>query len=118
MTVSLIGAGPGDPGLMTVKGLDRLRRAEVLVYDRLVAAELVDEAPDGCLRISRGALTQAEINELRVRHGGRGRRVVRLKGGDPFVFGRGSEEALALLRAGIDFEVVPGVSALAAVPAA
>ena len=119
MTVSLVGAGPGDPGLITVRALDRIQRAQVLVYDRLVAPELVEEAPKGALLIGRGSLRQAQINELLVRHGRRrGVRVVRLKGGDPFVFGRGGEEALALLRAGIPFEVVPGVSALSSVPAA
>ncbi|HEV3403798.1 MAG TPA: uroporphyrinogen-III C-methyltransferase [Gaiellaceae bacterium] len=115
MSVALVGAGPGDPGLITVRGLERVRAAEVLVYDRLVAAELVAEAPG--MKVPRGSLPQHEINDILVRHGRR-RRVVRLKGGDPFVFGRGGEEALALVRAGIAFEVIPGVSALAAVPAA
>ncbi|HEY2936799.1 MAG TPA: uroporphyrinogen-III C-methyltransferase [Gaiellaceae bacterium] len=118
MMVSLVGAGPGDPGLITTRGLDLLRRAQVLVYDRLVARELVQEAPIGCLLISRDGLSQEQVNELLVKHGRRGRRVVRLKGGDPFLFGRGGEEALALRRAGVPFEVVPGVSALASVPAA
>jgi uroporphyrin-III C-methyltransferase len=117
-TVFLVGAGPGDPGLITARGLDLLRRAQVLVYDRLVARELVQEAPIGCLLISRDGLSQEQVNELLVKHGRRGRRVVRLKGGDPFLFGRGGEEALALRRAGVLFEVVPGVSALASVPAA
>jgi len=115
MSVALVGAGPGDPGLITVRGLERVRDAEVLVYDRLVAPELVAEAPG--MKVPRGSLTQEEINDVLVLHGRR-RRVVRLKGGDPFVFGRGGEEALALVRAGIPFEVIPGVSALAAVPAA
>jgi len=118
VTVHLVGAGPGDPGLITARGLDRLRRAQVLVYDRLVARELVEEAPTGCLLISRDGLAQERVNELLVRHGRRGRRVVRLKGGDPFLFGRGGEEALALRHAGVPFEVVPGVSALASVPGA
>ncbi len=118
MTVSLVGAGPGDPGLITARGLERLRSAQVLVHDRLVAPELVQEAPTGCLLISRDELGQREINDLLVKHGRRGRRVVRLKGGDPFLFGRGGEEALALRHAGVPFEVVPGVSALASVPAA
>lgn len=116
MTVSLVGAGPGDPELITVRGLSRVRTSEVLVYDRLVAGEIVHEAPIGALRIPRDGLSQEEINALLVVHGRRGRRVVRLKGGDPFVFGRGGEEALALARAGIPFELVPGVSAIAAVP--
>jgi uroporphyrin-III C-methyltransferase len=116
MTVSLVGAGPGDPELITVRGLARVRACEVLVYDRLVAQEIVDEAPIGSRRISRDGLTQDDINRLLVAHGRRGRRVVRLKGGDPFVFGRGGEEALALVRAHVPFELVPGVSSIAAVP--
>jgi uroporphyrin-III C-methyltransferase len=116
VTVSLVGAGPGDPELITVRGLARVRECEVLVYDRLVAHEIVGEAPIGSLRISRDGLSQDDINGLLVAHGRRGRRVVRLKGGDPFVFGRGGEEALALVRAGVPFELVPGVSSIAAVP--
>ena len=116
--VYLVGAGPGDPGLITVRGLDLLRRCDALVYDRLVAPELLDEAPSEALRISRDPLSQDEISELLVRLGRRGLEVVRLKGGDPFLFGRGGEEALALARAGVRFEVVPGVSSLTAVPAA
>jgi uroporphyrin-III C-methyltransferase len=118
MTVSLVGAGPGDPELITLRGLARVREAEVLVYDRLVASELVDEAPPGCARISREGLSQDDISALLVAHGRRGRSVVRLKGGDPFVFGRGGEEALALVRARVPFEIVPGVSSLASVPQA
>ena len=118
MTVSLVGAGPGDPELITVKGLARVRAAEVLVYDRLVAGEIVAEAPIGCVRISRDGLSQDDINGLLVAHGRRRARVVRLKGGDPFVFGRGGEEALALVQAGVPFELVPGVSSIAAVPEA
>jgi len=117
MTVSLVGAGPGDPELITLRGLARVRACEVLVYDRLVAPELVAEAPLGSMRISREGLSQDDINTLLVVHGRR-RRVVRLKGGDPFVFGRGGEEALALVRAQVPFEIVPGVSSLAAVPQA
>ena len=116
MTVSLVGAGPGDPELITLRGLARVRACEVLVHDRLVAQEIVAEAPIGSLRISRDGLTQDDINGLLVAHGRRGRRVVRLKGGDPFVFGRGGEEALALVHAGVPFDVVPGVSSIAAVP--
>ena len=118
MSVYLVGAGPGDPELITVRGLDLLRRCDVLVYDRLVAPQLVDEAPAEALRIPREPLGQAAINDLLVAYGRRGLEVVRLKGGDPFVFGRGSEEALALAEAGVRFEVVPGVSSLQAVPAA
>ena len=115
MSVSLVGAGPGDPELITVRGLARVRACEVLVYDRLVAREIVDEAPAHAVLIARDELEQEQVNELLVRHG-RARRVVRLKGGDPFVFGRGGEEALALADAGVPFELVPGVSSIAAVP--
>ena len=121
--VYLVGAGPGAPDLLTLRGLRVLRRAEVLVYDRLVDRRLLDEAPRRALRIFAGktsghhSLEQQEINALLVEHARRGCRVVRLKGGDPFVFGRGGEEALALVRAGIAVEVVPGVSAAVAVPA-
>jgi uroporphyrin-III C-methyltransferase len=118
MSVSLVGAGPGDPGLITVRGLERVRACEVFVYDRLVAPELVAEAPASALRIARDGRTQEAVNALLVSHGSQGRTVVRLKGGDPFVFGRGGEEALALASAGVPFEIVPGVSSLGAVPAA
>jgi uroporphyrin-III C-methyltransferase len=118
MTVYLVGAGPGDPGLITARGLDLIRSCDVLVHDRLVADELVAEAPDDAWVISRDGVDQAALNELIVDYGRAGLDVVRLKGGDPFVFGRGGEEALALKEAGIAFEVVPGVSSLAAVPAA
>jgi uroporphyrin-III C-methyltransferase len=117
VSVALVGAGPGDPELITVRGLHRVRAAEVLVYDRLVADELVAEAPAQTLRIARDDLSQAEVNAALVHHGRRSF-VVRLKGGDPFVFGRGGEEALALAQAGIPFELVPGVSSIAAVPEA
>ena len=117
MTVFLVGAGPGDPGLITAKGLDLVRSCEALVYDVLVSPELVAEAPDDALLIARESIGQAKLNELLVDLGRRGLEVVRLKGGDPFVFGRGGEEALALAAAEIPFEVVPGVSAISAVPA-
>ena len=117
MTVFLVGAGPGDPGLITARGLDLVRRCDVIVHDTLVADELVDEAPADAVRIGRERLEQDEINHLLVLYGRRGLDVVRLKGGDPFVFGRGGEEALALAEAGVPFEVVPGVSSLSAVPA-
>jgi uroporphyrin-III C-methyltransferase len=116
MTVSLVGAGPGDPELITVRGLARVRACDVIVFDRLVAPELVVEAPADALRVERDRLDQEDVNRLLVAHGRRGRPVVRLKGGDPFVFGRGGEEALALARAGVSFEVIPGVSSLSAVP--
>jgi ferredoxin-nitrate reductase len=114
--VHLVGAGPGDPELITLRGLRLLRECEVVIYDRLVAPELVEEVPADALRIDRSSLDQEQVTLLLLRHARAGRRVVRLKGGDPFVFGRGSEEALALLAAGIDCEVVPGVSSLSAVP--
>jgi len=118
MSVYLVGAGPGDPGLITAKGLELVRSCDVLVYDRLVAPELVGEAPADALRIGREPLRQDAVNELLVAYGRRGLTVVRLKGGDPFVFGRGGEEALALAGADLAFEVVPGVSSLSSVPAA
>jgi uroporphyrin-III C-methyltransferase len=99
-----------------VRALELVRACDVLVYDRLVAPELVAEAV-GATRIARETLTQTEVNETLVHHGKRGRAVVRLKGGDPFVFGRGGEEAQALAEAGVPFDVVPGVSTLTAVPA-
>ncbi len=124
MTVWLVGAGPGDPGLITVKGLEVLRRADVLLYDRLIAPELIEEAPAGALRIYVGkdpdgpAMRQGRINELLVEHGATGRTVVRLKGGDPFVFGQGGEEVAVLGEAGIDVQVIPGITSALAVPAA
>jgi uroporphyrinogen III methyltransferase/synthase len=122
MTVYLVGAGPGDPGLLTVRGADLLGRAEVVVHDRLADASLLDLAPPGARRIDvgkepGGPIQQAEINALLVREGQAGRKVVRLKGGDPFVFGRGGEEILALQAAGVPFEVVPGITSAVAVPA-
>jgi uroporphyrin-III C-methyltransferase len=117
VTVYLVGAGPGDPGLITARGLELIRTCDVLVYDVLVAPELVAEAPEEAELISRERVRQEELNDLLVDHGRQGVAVVRLKGGDPFVFGRGGEEALALAAAGVPFEVVPGVSAMSAVPA-
>ena len=114
--VWLVGAGPGDPGLVTAAGLEALRRAEVVLYDRLAPAALLEEcAPDAELidagkAPGRAALSQDEINAALVAHGGAGKRVVRLKGGDPFVFGRGGEELAALAAAGIPATVVPGVT--------
>ncbi len=116
MSVAIVGAGPGDPGLITVRGLALVEACDVLVYDRLVSAELVERAEQAEL-VARDELTQAEVNEVLVEEGGRGRAVVRLKGGDPFVFGRGGEEVLALAEAGVPFEVVPGLSTLTALPA-
>jgi uroporphyrinogen III methyltransferase / synthase len=117
MTVWLVGAGPGDPGLITARGLELVRSCDALVYDRLVAEELVQEARADAVLVPRDAHEQEEINSLLVRLARQGYDVVRLKGGDPFVFGRGGEEALALAEGGIEFEVVPGVSSLSAVPA-
>ena len=122
--VVLVGAGPGDPDLITRRGLDRLRRADVVVYDLLVPPELLDEAPRGALRIFAGkaagrhCASQSAINAIVIHHASMGRFVVRLKGGDPFVFGRGGEEVDACRRAGVAVEVVPGVSSALAAPAA
>jgi uroporphyrinogen III methyltransferase/synthase len=122
MTVYLVGAGPGDPGLLTVRGAELLARADVIVHDRLSEISLLELAPAGAERVDVGKspgapVNQEEINALLVERGRRGLCVVRLKGGDPFVFGRGGEEALALAEAGVAFEVVPGISAAVAVPA-
>jgi uroporphyrin-III C-methyltransferase len=119
----LVGAGPGRPDLITVRGLRLLQRAEVVIYDHLIARELLDEAPPAAERIFAGkdpqhhTLSQEAITRLLVEQVQRGRQVVRLKGGDPFVFGRGGEEALALVHAGLPFEVVPGVTSAVAAPA-
>jgi uroporphyrinogen III methyltransferase/synthase len=123
VTVYLVGAGPGDPGLLTVRGAEVLRKADVVVYDRLSVASLLDLAPTTAERISVGkspghsSMKQEDINALLVERGRAGQEVVRLKGGDPFVFARGGEEAEALRAAGIDFEVVPGITSAVAVPA-
>lgn len=117
MSVYLVGAGPGNPGLITARGLELVRSCDVLVYDRLVSEELVAEAPTDAICIPRDDFGQTELNALLVSLGRRSLEVVRLKGGDPFVFGRGGEEALALAEAGVPCEVVPGVSSLASVPA-
>src|SRR5260370_12892314 len=121
--VFLVGAGPGDPELITLKGLRCLRQAQVVVYDRLICPDLLDEASSQAIRVfvgkepGRHSMKQEEINMLLITYAQQGRLVVRLKGGDPFVFGRGGEEALALADAGIPFEIVPGVSSAIAVPA-
>jgi uroporphyrin-III C-methyltransferase len=121
--VYLIGAGPGDLELITVKGLRYLQTADVVLYDRLISMDLLDEARADAERVFVGkgprchTMSQAEINALMIAYARSGRTVVRLKGGDPYVFGRGGEEAVALAQAGIPFEVVPGVSSAIAVPA-
>jgi uroporphyrin-III C-methyltransferase len=122
-TVYIVGAGPGDPGLITVKGLRLLQQADVVVYDRLIPDELLDEARAEAELIYvgkspyRSGITQDAINATLIEKAREGWIVVRLKGGDPFVFGRGGEEALACNHAGIPFEIVPGVSSAIAVPA-
>ncbi|MCA0458117.1 MAG: uroporphyrinogen-III C-methyltransferase [Chloroflexi bacterium] len=121
--VVLVGAGPGDAGLITVKGLKILQQADVVLYDRLIPLALLDELRADAERIDVGKMptkhrvAQEDINRLLIEHARQGKLVVRLKGGDPFVFGRGGEEALACHAAGIRFEVVPGVSSAIAVPA-
>ena len=122
-TVYLVGAGPGDPGLLTLRAAELLRDADVLLYDALVSDAIVALAPERCDRIFVGkrggapSMAQSEIEALMVAHARDGHSVVRLKGGDPFVFGRGGEEAQALRAAGIDFEIVPGVTSATAAPA-
>src|SRR5829696_3636146 len=121
--VYLVGAGPGDPALMTRRSLELIAAADAILYDRLIPPGALDGAqPDAQLRYvgkepGAAALTQEETNELLVELAHAGKRVVRLKGGDPFVFGRGGEEAEALAAAGVPFEVVPGVTAGVAAPA-
>ena len=122
MTVYLVGAGPGDPGLLTVRAAEVLAAAEVVVHDRLAEATLLDLAPAAARRIDvgkapGGPIRQDRINDLLVSLAAEHATVVRLKGGDPFVFGRGGEEALALAGAGVDFEVVPGITSAVAVAA-
>jgi uroporphyrin-III C-methyltransferase len=122
-SVYLIGAGPGDPDLITLKGLRLIQQADVIIYDRLIPDELLGEARPGAELINAGKaptkhrLSQDDINVTMVKKALQGKRVVRLKGGDPLVFGRGSEEALVCHDYGIPFEIVPGISSSYAVPA-
>lgn len=120
--VYLVGAGPGDPGLFTLKGLELLRSADVVMYDALANPDLLKECRAGAELIDAGKrsrdhhLSQWQTNELLVRYAQEGKVVVRLKGGDPFLFGRGAEEAEELRRAGVEVHVVPGVSSSISVP--
>jgi uroporphyrin-III C-methyltransferase len=119
--VSLVGAGPGDPELLTLRALRRLREADLVLNDALVHTDLLDLAPKAQRfyvgkRAGRHSIDQAGIHHLMIRGAKRGQRVVRLKAGDPFVFGRGGEEALALEAAGVAYEVVPGLSSATAAP--
>lgn len=122
-TVTLVGGGPGDPDLITVAGLKAIRQADVVLYDRLAPAEVLDEAPADAERIPVGKVPQGayvpqeEINRLLIAHARGGRRVVRLKGGDCFVFGRGGEEWQACAEAGVPVRVVPGVTSSTSGPA-
>jgi uroporphyrin-III C-methyltransferase/precorrin-2 dehydrogenase/sirohydrochlorin ferrochelatase len=121
--VSLVGAGPGDPGLLTRAAVARLRKADLVLYDALVDPGILKYARRAQKffvgkRAKRHAMTQHAIHALMIRAARRGKQVVRLKGGDPFVFGRGGEEALALESAGIPYDVVPGITSAVAAPAA
>lgn len=115
--VHIVGAGPGDPELITVKALKRIQSADVILYDRLVDNRLLDNAKPGAQLIYCGkapgahAMRQEQIHKLLIQHALKGKDVVRLKGGDPYIFGRGGEEAIALAEKGITFEVVPGITA-------
>lgn len=121
--VHIVGAGPGDPELITVRGARLLESADVVLYDRLVHPDLLELTKPHAVRVfvgkrcGKASITQAEINRTMIHYARAGNRVVRLKGGDPFVFGRGGEECLELAEANIPFEVVPGVTSATSVPA-
>ncbi len=114
--VFIVGAGPGDPGLITLNALEKLKQADVVVYDRLINNELLSFCSEDCERVFVGkesgyhVIKQDKITEILIKKSKAGLNVVRLKGGDPFVFGRGSEEALDLKKAGIEFEIIPGIT--------
>ena len=120
--VFIVGAGPGDPGLITVNALEKLKLADVVVYDRLINEELLSNCKNDCEKVFVGkeagfhAIEQDKINEILISKSKRGLTVVRLKGGNPFVFGRGSEEAITLKKAGINFEIIPGITSGIAAP--
>ena len=121
--VYLVGAGPGDPGLLTLKGLEAIKAADCIIYDFLANSRLLDYAGEGVKTIyvgkkgSEKTLPQEDINRLIIKKALEGKTVVRLKGGDPFIFGRGGEEAEELAASGIEFEIVPGVTSAIAAPA-
>lgn len=121
--VAIVGAGPGDFDLITVRGLKAIQRADVILYDRLINQELLQEAKPGAALLYCGKqpqnhfMTQEEINQLLIDYALQGKEVTRLKGGDPFIFGRGGEEAQALSQSGIPFEIVPGITSGIAAPA-
>jgi uroporphyrin-III C-methyltransferase len=122
-TLYLVGAGPGDPELITIKALRILKSAEVVLYDALVNSQLLEHLPAQCIKVFVGkrlhqhSVSQAEINALIVQYGSTHQQVVRLKGGDPFIFGRAQEEIMAARSAGMRVEVIPGISSVLAVPA-
>src|SRR5574338_1414138 len=121
--VYICGSGPGDPGLMTVRAMNLLKTCDVVLYDRLVAEEIVSQIPARAEKVYVGRSVgdptthQDKTNELMLQHARQGKSVLRLKGGDPFIFGRGAEEAEFLLGHGIEFEIVPGITSAIASPA-
>ena len=121
--IYLVGAGPGDSGLLTLRGYEVLRKADVVIYDRLVGEGVLAMIPEGSEKIDAGKISgshkisQRDIEALIINRARQNKNVVRLKGGDPFLFGRGGEEAKAIIEAGLNFEAVPGVSSALAVPA-